>query len=576
MRADKLMLSAMLILQEFSLALDRTATLFFAAAMMIASPGYAKSADQPTNISAEEITRTVRTMTLDQFEGRAPGTAGEDKTIGYLIGRFEALGLEPGGVDGTWTQPVPLLHTALGKPEIVSISGAGATTALNAGKDIYVSTLQPRDRAVVDGAEMVFVGYGVTAPERGWDDFKGVDLKGKVAVFLVNDPDFAAAANEAVAGKFGGRAMTYYGRWMYKFEEASRRGAVAALIIHETEAAGYGWNVVESPLGENYDIVRPADQITSLALQGWISGDTALKLFDDAGLDLSKLRVAARNHDFKPVSLGAKFHAAYPVEKEVVKSQNVLGKITGKLRPDETIIYGAHWDAYGEGPPDEDGKIYRAGANDDALGIAGIMEIARKFKSQPQPDRTIIIAAWTAEERGLLGSEAYALSPIYPLATTVANLALDILQTAGKARDVILVGKGQGTLEDDLAKFAKLQGRVVTEESLPERGLFFRADHFSLAKRGVPVLLMMGFAGATDLVEGGREAGQKWIDDYTGNCYHEACDAWSPDWDLTGAVQDINVMFDIGNSLAYSKLWPEWKEGSEFKELRDTSVEARE
>ena len=555
---------------------SRTFALLSATAMMVGTPVHAQSTDQVIDISAEEITQTVRTMTLDQFEGRAPGTAGEDRTIGYLIGRFEALGLEPGGVDGSWTQPVPLLHTALGKPETLSISANGKTSALNAGKDIYVSTLQPKDRAVVDNAEMVFVGYGVTAPERGWDDYKDVDLKGKVAVFLVNDPDFAAAADEAVAGKFGGRAMTYYGRWTYKFEEASRRGAVAALIIHETEAAGYGWSVVESPQGENYGIAKPSGDMTRLALQGWISGDTAKKLFDDAGLDLAKLRVAARTKGFKPVPIGASFSAAYPVTQEVVQSQNVFGKITGKTRPDETIIYGAHWDAYGEGPPDEDGNIYRAGANDDALGIAGIMEIARKFKSMPQLDRTIVIAAWSAEERGLLGSEVYAQNPIYPVEKTVANLAIDVLQTAGKAKDVILVGKGQGTLEDDLAKFAKLQGRSVTEENLPERGLFFRADHFSLAKRGVPVLLMMSLAGASDLVEGGRAAGQKWIDDYTGNCYHAACDAWSADWDLTGAVQDINVMFDIGNSFAYSDRWPEWKEGSEFKKIRDASAEARQ
>ena len=553
----------------------RTIALFSATAMMIVAPAQAQSRDQAIDISADEVTRTVRTLTLDQFEGRAPGTAGEDRTIGYLIGRFQALGLEPGGVDGSWTQPVPLLHTRLDKPETLAFSINGKGMALNPGKDIYVSTLQPRDRAVVDKAEMVFVGYGVTAPERGWDDFKDVDLKGKVAVFLVNDPDFAAAADEAVAGKFGGRAMTYYGRWTYKFEEASRRGAVAALIVHETEAAGYGWSVVESPQGENYGIAKPDDEVTSLALQGWISGGTAQKLFDDAGLDLAKLRVAARKSDFTPVPMGSSFTADYPVEQETVQSQNVFGKIPGKARPDETIIYGAHWDAYGEGPPDAEGRIYRAGANDDALGIAGIMEIARKFKSLPQPDRTIVIAAWSAEERGLLGSEVYAQDPIYPLEKTVANLTIDVLQTAGKAKDVILIGKGQGTLEDDLAKYAKAQGRVVTEENLPERGLFFRADHFSLAKRGVPVLLMMSLAGASDLVEGGRKAGQKWIDDYTGNCYHAACDAWSPDWNLDGALQDINVMFDIGESLAYSERWPEWKAGSEFKERRDASADVR-
>ena len=262
----------------------RTIALFSATAMMIVAPAQAQSPDQSADISADEVTRTVRTLTLDQFEGRAPGTAGEDRTIGYLIGRFQALGLEPGGVDGSWTQPVPLLHTRLGKPDALDFSINGNGMALNPGKDIYVSTLQPKDRAVVDKAEMVFVGYGVTAPERGWDDFKDVDLKGKVAVFLVNDPDFAAAADETVAGKFGGRAMTYYGRWTYKFEEASRRGAVAALIVHETEAAGYGWSVVESPQGENYGIAKPDDEVTSLALQGWISGGAAQKLFDGCQL----------------------------------------------------------------------------------------------------------------------------------------------------------------------------------------------------------------------------------------------------------------------------------------------------
>lgn len=563
------------------MSFPRILALLSAASLLSASPllaqdNGAQSTSQPVEISADKLTQTVRTMTLDQFEGRAPGTAGEDKTIGYLIGRFEALGLEPGGVDGTWTQPVPLLHTILGTPETLSISADGQTTELKAGTDIYVSTLQPAEKVAVQNAEMVFVGYGVTAPEREWDDFKSLDLKGKVAVILVNDPDFAAAANEPVADTFGGRAMTYYGRWTYKFEEASRRGAVAALIIHETEGAGYGWNVVQSPQGENYDIVRPADQITSLALQGWISGEAAQKLFDDAGLDLADLRARARTKDFQPVPLNARFNAVYPVQQEVVKSQNVIAKITGKTRPDETVIYGAHWDAYGEGPPDEDGRIYRAGANDDALGIAGIMEIARKFKSMPQPDRTIVFAAWTAEERGLLGSEAYAQAPVYPLEKTVANLAIDILQTAGEAKDVILVGKGQSSLEDDLATFAKLQGRTVTEESLPERGLFYRADHFSLAKQGVPVLLMMGIAGAADLVEGGQAAGQKWIDDYTGNCYHAACDAWSPEWDLAGAMQDINLMFDIGNDLARSDRWPGWKEGSEFKDIREKSAAVRE
>ncbi len=550
-------------------------TLRLAAAALVAAVSIPAIAQTAPAIDPARLTETVRTLASDQFQGRAPGTIGEERTIGYLIGRLQALGLEPAGVDGDWTQPVPLLHTRLGTPTKLAFDRNGAATPLAYGSDIYVSTLQPKDQAVVYNAPLVFVGYGVTAPERGWDDFKGQDLKGKVAVFLINDPDFVATKGEDAFGKFGGRTMTYYGRWTYKFEEASRRGAIAALIVHDTDGVGYGWNVVKSGSGENYGLVVPPEKVTSLALQGWISGETATTLFANAGHDLAKLRVAARRKDFKPVDLGTRFNAAIPVTQAVVQSQNVLAKIPGAKRPDEVVMYGAHWDAYGEGAPDEQGRIYRAGANDDALGVAGLFEIARGFKAAPPPDRSIVFAFWTAEERGLLGSEAYAVNPIFPVEKTVANLGLDILQTAGRARDVILVGKGQGTLEDDLARVTAAQGRTVSVESLPERGLFYRADHFSMAKRGVPVLLMMGIAGASDLVGGGKPAGQAWVDAYTGKCYHQACDAWGPDWNLDGAVQDISLFYTIGDELARSARWPGWKDGSEFKAIRDQSAAAR-
>jgi Zn-dependent M28 family amino/carboxypeptidase len=537
---------------------------------LIALPATART------IEPKALEQSVRTLASDLFEGRAPGTPGEERTIGYLVGRFEALGLEPGGPDGQWVQPVPLLHTRLGKAEALAVTQGEATSPWTVGKDVYLSTLQPKDTVAVAKAPMVFVGYGVSAPERGWDDFKGADLKGKVAVFLINDPDFEAAEGDDALGKFGGRTMTYYGRWTYKFEEAARRGAVAALIVHDTPGAGYGWNVVVSPGGENYDLVRAPDTVTSLAVQGWIEGGAATRLFAGAGLDLGALRKQARSGGFRPVELkGATFSAAFPVTQEVVRSANVLARIPGAKRLDESVMYGAHWDAYGKGAPDAQGRVYRVGANDDALGIAGLFEIARAFKAAPAPDRSIVFAVWTAEERGLLGSEHYAGNPVYPLEKTVANLAIDILQTAGKAKDVILVGKGQGTLEDDLARAAAAQGRVVTPESLPERGLFYRADHFSMAKRGVPVLLLMGIAGASDLVEGGVAAGQAWVDAYTGQCYHQACDAWSPDWKLDGAAQDIDLMLAIGKDLATSGRWPDWKPGSEFKAIRDKSAAAR-
>ncbi|AQR73303.1 M28 family metallopeptidase [Sphingomonas sp. LM7] len=536
------------------------------AAALLASVACPSSAQEGADARVSE---TVRTLASDTFEGRAPGTAGEDRTVGYLIARFQSLGLQPAGPDGQWVQRVPLLHTKLGKPVALSFEMPVGMTPLEMAKDVYLSSIRPDDRAFVD-APVVFVGYGVKAPEREWDDFKGEDLKGKVVVFLVNDPDFEARPGEAVAGRFGGRTMTYYGRWTYKFEEAARQGAVGALIVHDTVGAGYGWNVVVSPGGENYDIERKPDALTSVRLQGWLADATARQLFTSAGLDLDVMKTAARKPGFRPIELrGVKFKADIPVEHQVLTSHNVLAQISGTTRPDEVVMYGAHWDAYGKGKPDAQGRIYRAGANDDALGIAGMLEIARSMKAVPPPARTVAFAAWTAEERGLLGSEYYAANPVYPMEKTVANLTIDILQTAGFANDVVLVGKGQNSLEDDMARVAATQGRRVTPEGLPERGLFYRADHFSFAKRGVPVMLLMGIAGASDLKAGGTAAGQAWIDAYTANCYHQACDAWTPEWNLDGALQDIALARQIGSELARGDKWPSWKPGSEFLAIRE-------
>ena len=556
----------------------KISTFALAAALFagMAQPVFAKVAVDPAELSA-----TVTALSSDQFEGRAPGTVGEQRTIAYLVERFRELGLQPAGPNGQWVQAVPLLHTRLGTPRALAFVGSKGAIPLEQSQGIYLSTVRPDDTARIAKAPLVFVGYGVKAAERGWDDYKsanlgGADLKGKVAVFLINDPDFAAVPGEAVAGKFGGRTMTYYGRWTYKFEEAARQGAVGALIVHDTPGAGYGWNVVTSPGGENYDIARKANELTSLALQGWIEGDTATKLFAAAGLDLAKLRVEARSPTFRPVALaGMSFEADIPVAHELVESHNVLARLPGTKRPDEVVMLGAHWDAYGKGKPDAQGRVFRPGANDDALGVAGVLEIARALKAGPPPARSVVFAAWTAEERGLLGSEFYASHPLFPVEKTVANLAIDILQTAGPAKDVVLVGRGQDTLEDDMARVAAGQGRTVTPEGLPERGLFYRADHFSMAKRGVPVLLLMGIAGASNLKAGGVAAGQAWIDAYTGKCYHQTCDTIGPDWNLAGAVQDIDLIGTITDELAHSSRWPQWKPGSEFKAVRDKSAAAR-
>jgi Zn-dependent M28 family amino/carboxypeptidase len=524
----------------------------------------------------QRMSEITRVLASDAFLGRAPGTQGEAKTIPYLIEQFKAAGLEPAGENGGWTQTVPMIHTQLKTPGTVSVSQSGQTAPLRIPDDVYLGTVRPVDRVAIANAPMVFVGYGVTAPERGWDDFKGVDLKGKVAVMLVNDPDFEAAPSEPVAGKFGGKTMTYYGRWTYKYEEAARRGAIAALVVHETDAAGYPWTVVKSPAGESYAIALPADAPQPVLMQGWIQRDAAAALLKKAGYDYDTVKRQARTAGFKPIDLKATLSADIPVTVAHITSQNVIGKLTGTTYPNETISYGVHWDAYGVGPADAQGRTIRPGAADDALGLAAMLEDARMFASGPRPQRTLLFAAWTAEERGLLGSEYYAQHPLFPMETMVANLTLDTLQWNGPVKDAVLVGRGQsGDMEKLMADAAKAQGRYVTDENHPERGLFYRADHFSFAKRGVPVLLDMALAGAYDMVEGGRPAGEKWLSDFTSNCYHQTCDAWSPRWDLRGAAQEAEMFYAIGARLANSREWPQWNPTSEFAKVREQSASAR-
>ena len=533
-------------------------------------------AGEPSPINPARMSATVKTLSSDAFQGRAPGTAGESKTVAYLVDRFRALGLRPGGENGGWFQQVPLVHNIAATPTRLEVRIGASTLPLLAGRDINPQTLRPVSRVTIVDAPMVFVGYGVAAPERNWDDFKGIDLNGKVAIFLVNDPDFEAAPDEPVAGKFGGRAMTYYGRWTYKFEEAARRGASAALLVHETAAAGYGWNIVSSNVGGTYDIARTAGQAQPVLLQAWISRETAVDLFARAGLDFEALKRQARDPGFRPVQISdALFSIDMPVRTERVQSRNVLARLPGSIHPDETILFAAHWDTFGIGAPDSQGRTIRPGANDDALGIAGVLELARAFARAPRTQRTLVFAAWTAEESGLLGSETFGVHPLYPPEKTVADMTLDILQTAGPSRDVVLIGAGQNELEDDLARAAAAQGRTVTADAKPERGLFYRADHFSLAKRGVPTLLIMAIGGGEDLVSGGRAAGDAWVSDYTAHCYHQTCDRWSPSWDLRGAAQDVDLFYRVGLELGNSRRWPEWRATSEFKAIRDRSAAAR-
>jgi Zn-dependent M28 family amino/carboxypeptidase len=541
------------------------------AVLLAASPAVSRDRTDPARLSA-----ITRELASDAFGGRAPGTPGEALTVAYLEAAFRDLGLEPAGEAGTFVQAVPMIRTQLAADGRYAVSGPKGETFLAVGRDISVISLLPVDWVTVQTAPMVFVGYGVHAPERGWDDFKGVDLKGKVAVFLINDPDFEATAGDPVANRFGGRSATYYARWTYKFEEAVRRGAVAALIVHQTEGAGYGWSTVLASGGEGYDVARAAPSTERLPLQGWLSADASTRLFAAAGLDLETLRRQARSANFRPVELkGLEFSASVGVTFSRFESRNVIARIPGRKRPDESVMLAAHWDAYGEGPADAAGRRIRPGAVDDALGVAGVLEAARLLKSGPRLERSVLFALWTAEERGLLGSEFYGARPTTPLAKMAANLTLDVLQTAGPAKDVVLVGAGQSELDDLLAEAARRQKRTVTPDARPERALFFRADHFSLARRGVPALLLMGLGGGADLVEGGRAAGDAWVSRYTDDCYHKACDAWSADWDLRGAAADVDLVVDMTRRLARTGVWPDWRPGSEFGRTRAETASAR-
>ncbi|ETC98240.1 MULTISPECIES: M28 family metallopeptidase [Asaia] len=517
----------------------------------------------------------IRTLASDPFEGRAPGTMGAIRTVNYIVSQFQAIGLEPAGDNGSWTQEVPMIHTRIAPDSLVHFKTGGAEGLdFHQSEQIYLTTGTPSSQIRITDAPLVFVGYGVTTPARDWDDFKNVDLKGKIAVILINDPDFKAMADEPVHGRFGGRTMTYYGRWTYKYEEAARRGAVGALIIHDTEAASYPWSTVIAAGGEAFDLERKG-KAESLVVKGWLEGQAARDLFARAGLDLDKLSVQARRTDFTPVTLpGVTMTTTLDVTTSHLQSRNVLAKLPGSTHPDETIVYGAHWDAFGKSRGPNGEALIRRGAIDDASGIAAVMEIARAFKSGPQPERTILFSAWTAEERGLLGSTWYVEHPLISLPKTVANFTIDVLQMGGLSRNAFLVGAGQDSLQDDFATIASAQGRVTVNEALPERGAFYRADHLPFARAGVPVLPIMDLAGYPDLVNGGVPAGRKWLEGYMA-CYHQPCDAWSASWDLRGAAEDAAALYEVGRSLAFSRMWPSWKQGSEFKAIRERTESQR-
>ena len=544
------------------------------ATALLAAPMLAHAADAP-KIDPARLSAHIKVLSSDAFEGRGPATEGEKKAVGYIVDQMKAIGLSPAGdlqKDGkrAWTQNVPLGKFEITGPVAASVTVGGAKQALTQGEQVAIRAAMTNvDSVSIKDAPLVFVGYGVKAPERNWDDFKGLDLKGKILVVLINDPDF-----ETGSGDFGGKAMTYYGRWTYKYEEAARQGAAGVLIVHETAPASYGWNTVKnSNTNTMFDIVRKEPGKSHPAMEAWIQRDTAVDLFKKSGLDFDALKKQAQTRDFKPVELkGVTFSADYKVKHEVIISKNVAGRIVGAKFPNETVIYSGHWDHLGVGAPDAKGdKIYN-GAVDNADGIAALLELARAFKSQPAPQRSILFLAVTAEEKGLLGSEYYASNPLFPLAATVGDINIDALSAAGPAKDIGTSGDGKVDLQDMLVAKAKLHGRYFTPDPVPQAGHFYRSDHFPFAKRGVPAI---SIGSGNDLVKGGKEAGEKAEADYTEKRYHQPADEWSADWDLSGQAMDLGLVYEIGHDLANSRVWPQWQAGSEFKALRDKTAAQR-
>jgi len=529
-----------------------------------------------TPIQVDRLTAHIKEVSSDAYEGRGPGTRAEQKVVDYLSRQLAAAGVQPGGdSDGRgghkWTQAVTLVKSEASGPITASIAVAGGSIPLKQGEQIAIRATQlPTARVSLKNAPLVFLGYGVNAPERRWDDFKGLDVRGKILVVLINDPDFEADLGR----RFDGKAMTYYGRWTYKFEEAARHGAAGVLIVHETAPASYGWATVKNSNTEAImDVVRDRPADVHPQLEAWIQRDVAVDLFKRAGLNFDAEKKKAQSQGFTPVPLGnATLSMDYAVKQTKLTSSNVVGMLKGSGHPDETVIYSAHWDHLGIGEPDKKGDRIYNGARDNGTGMASVLELARVFARAPRTDRTVVFMFVTAEEQGLLGSEYYARHPLFPLETTVGVFNIDMLGVNGPARDIGVEGDGKVSMQDDLAAAAQKQGRRFSLDPRPEAGHFYRSDHFPFAKVGVPSISLKS---GEDLYTGGTAAGSKAEEEFTDQKYHQPGDEWSSNWDLRGVAIDIGFFYDLGRDLANSRRWPDWKADSEFKTTRDKTKSAR-
>ncbi|WP_242923809.1 M28 family metallopeptidase [Pontibacter liquoris] len=524
------------------------------------------------SITAADLLKRTKVLASDAFEGRAPGSAGEDSTVNYLTRQFKQLGLQPGNPDGTYVQNVPMVGFTP-QPK-ASFEAGGKTISLTFPTDYVALTRRFVPSIDVTNSDMVFVGYGIVAPEYGWDDYKDVDVKGKTIVMLINDPPVPAPGNAGQLDStiFGGKAMTYYGRWTYKYEIAAQKGAAAAIIIHETGPAGYPYEVISgSHSRENFDINNPNKNMDRAKVEAWITTDKAQQLFTAAGKNFAQLKQAALQKDFKPVPLNAKANFSIKNKLREIQSRNVIAKLEGadpKLK-EEYVVYSAHWDHLGKDPSLKGDQVYN-GALDNASGTAGLLELAEAFTKLPQkPKRSILFLAVTGEEKGLLGSKYYATNPLYPLNKTLADINMDVLNAYGPTEDVTVIGYGNSTLEDVLAQEAKSQKRHIVPESSPENGSFYRSDHFEFAKQGVPALY-----AESGVVARNQPADyvKKWQENYTAKDYHKVSDEVRDDWNLDGAVEDLQLFFRVGLRVANTPKYPEWKEGTEFKAKRDASL----
>ena len=521
-----------------------------------------------TILNKDSLAGNIQVLSSDSFQGRRPFTAGETRTVDFLTKSFARLGLEPGN-DSSFMQNVPLVEISpVGTPTLAIQSAKGQSkgyTSLQNLSDFVIWTERPDSVIKIDNDDVVFAGFGIVAPEYNWNDYAGLDVKGKTVLVMVNDPGFYDST------LFKGHTMTYYGRWTYKYEEAARQGAKACLIIHNTGAASYPFSVVQSSNGgvKLHLDTRSVPQY-QLALQGWITEATGKHLLAAGGKDSTLLSLAG-HRGFKPVPLDLKISGSLAVKEVYNQSKNVIAKITGSKKPEEYIIYTAHWDHLGIGKPDANGDSIYNGAADNASGTASLLELARAFKSPGEkPERTIIFLAVTAEEQGLLGSAWYGKHPIYPLAKTVANLNIDVINSYGRTRDVSISGRGQSELEDLLKAELEKRGRYLAPEEHPEAGIYFRSDHFNFAKAGVPSLTP---DAGIDNIEKGKEYGRKLQDEYTEKHYHQPSDEFDAKrWNLEGGLEDIGLLFMIGKRLAYGNSWPQWKTGSEFKAIREQSL----